>query len=117
MGTVIARPDYSSPYGDSMGDHRILEPESPFRFLNHSCQANGRFNWYDLQASKAGTIERRVFVLALGTIRPGEEFTIDYRWPPEIAIPCRCGAANCRGRVIDPDNLADFLPTRPSSTK
>lgn len=116
LGTVIAQPDYTSPYCYSMGDDRALEPAAPFRFLNHSCQANSRFNWYDLQASKSGTIERRVFVFALGAIRPGEEFTIDYRWPPDMAIPCRCGAAICRGWVIDLEDLASFLATRLSST-
>jgi SET domain-containing protein len=117
LGTVIAGPDYSSPYCYSMGDDRTLEPDAPFRFLNHSCQPNSRFQWYDLQASASGAIERRVFVLALDAIRPGDEFTIDYCWPPEMAIPCLCGAANCRGWVIDLEDLAEFLATRPSSAE
>lgn len=113
LGTVIAGPDYSSAYCYSMGDDRTLEPDAPFRFLNHSCQPNSRFAWYDLQASDGKAIERRVFVLALAAIRPGDEFTIDYCWPPEMAIPCRCGSAACRGWVIDLDDLADFLAARP----
>ena len=119
LGTVIAEPDYTSPYCYSMGDHRILEPAAPFRFLNHSCEANSHFNWFDVQtansgAASSGATERRVFVLALHDIRPGEEFTIDYRWPPEMAIPCRCGADNCRGWVIDLEDLAEFLARPPS---
>ena len=117
LGTVIARSDYTSPYCYCMGDHRTLEPDAPFRFLNHSCRPNSRFEWYDLRAPQSGAIERRVFVLAMGAIRPGDEFTIDYRWPPEMAIPCRCGSTACRGWVIDLDDLADFLTTRPLSTE
>jgi SET domain-containing protein len=39
------------------------------------------------------------------TIRPinaGEELLIDYCWPADAAIPCRCGALGCRGWIVDP---------------
>ena len=112
LGTVIDSPDYSSPYCYSMGDDRTLEPDSPFKFLNHSCTPNSAFEPYDIQSPASGEIERRVFVLALGPIRPGDEITIDYRWPAAMAIRCRCGSATCRGWVIDEEELADFLAFR-----
>lgn len=113
LGTVTSEPDYSSPYCYSMGDERSLEPDAPFKFLNHSCQPNALFDYYDIK-SPGGESERRVFVLALSSIRPGDEITIDYRWPAAMAIRCRCGSENCRGWVIDEEDLADFLAVQTS---
>jgi flagellar biosynthesis GTPase FlhF len=43
---------------------------------------------------------RRVFVYAQRRIRAGEELTYDYQFPAdESRIPCKCGAANCRGTL------------------
>lgn len=43
---------------------------------------------------------RRVFIYALRKIRAGEELTYDYQFPADEAkIPCKCGAANCRGTL------------------
>jgi SET domain-containing protein len=112
LGTVIAEPDYSSAYCYSMGDERSLEPDAPFKYLNHSCQPNALFKPYDIKTATSGAIKRRVFVLALDLIRPGDQITIDYRWPAAMAIRCRCGSANCRGWVIDQDDLAEFLVLR-----
>ena len=42
----------------------------------------------------------RIFIDAIRNIRPGEELTYDYMFelePQEKKIPCRCGAATCRG--------------------
>jgi hypothetical protein len=46
------------------------------------------------------TSGRRVFVYALRRILKGEELTYDYQFPAdEAAVPCKCGAANCRGTL------------------
>ena len=58
-GTVMEATDYASSYCYSMGDHRTLEPEAPFRFLNHSCLPNSRFEWYDVEPPEGGAVERR----------------------------------------------------------
>jgi hypothetical protein len=43
---------------------------------------------------------RKVYVYALRRIAPGEELTYDYAFSPaERRVPCRCGAANCRGTI------------------
>ena len=116
LGAVIDSPNYSSPYCYSMGDDRSLEPDPPFKYLNHSCQPNGLFEWYDIKSPKDGVCDRRVFVLACGLIRPGDEITVDYRWPAQMAIRCRCGSSNCRGWVIDQDELPRFLAAKSSAS-
>jgi len=69
------------------------------RFINHSCDPNCET-----------VIEgRRVFIEALRTIQPGEELGYEYglTWestddPKELAnYACRCGAAACRGTMLD----------------
>jgi hypothetical protein len=69
------------------------------RFINHKCDANCET-----------VIEgRRVFIEAIRTIQPGEELGYDYQltWestddPEELKLyACRCGAATCRGTMLD----------------
>jgi hypothetical protein len=72
---------------------------NPARFINHKCDAN------------CETIieNKRVFIEALRTIEPGEELGYDYQltWestddPEELKLyACRCGAAACRGTMLD----------------
>jgi SET domain-containing protein len=69
------------------------------RFINHSCDPN----------CETVIEDRRVFIEALRTIQPGEELGYEYglTWestddPAELAnYACRCGAANCRGTMLD----------------
>ena len=69
------------------------------RFINHKCDAN-------CETIIEG---RRVFIEAIRTIQPGEELGYDYQltWestddPEELKLyTCRCGAANCRGTMLD----------------
>jgi SET domain-containing protein len=62
-------------------------------FINHGCAPNlvARFH------------RRRVFLASLRPIARGEELLLDYqvRGASE-AIPCRCGAATCRGVLNAP---------------
>jgi SET domain-containing protein len=38
--------------------------------------------------------------MSLRTIEPGEELTIDYHFEKNVEkVPCKCGAANCRGTI------------------
>lgn len=51
-------------------------------------------------AGTAAVSGRRVFVYALRRIKRGEELTYDYQFPAEEKkVPCKCGAANCRGTL------------------
>lgn len=61
-----------------------------FRFINHSCDPNTFFR----------CTPERAEVYALRAIRKGEELTCDYgESQHEGKLPCRCGAANCRGFI------------------
>ena len=70
------------------------------RFINHSCDPNCE------TVIEGG----RVFIEALRDIRKGEELGYEYglTWestddPDELAnYACRCGAAKCRGSMLDP---------------
>jgi hypothetical protein len=70
------------------------------RFINHSCDPN----------CESLIEDRRVFIEAIRTIRPGEELTYDYQIgrdredPPNVdeIFACRCGAASCRGSMLWP---------------
>jgi len=98
-----------------IGDGRVLEPEPPFRFVNHSCEPNCEFDWFDLVPEGGSQAVRRVYLIALREIKPGEELTIDYNWSAEGAIACRCGAPTCRGWIVDPDQLARVSADRCTS--
>ena len=61
-----------------------------FRYINHSCDPN---------TFTRLTRDRAEFY-ALRAIRRGEELTVDYGLSHhEGRLPCRCGAARCRGRL------------------
>lgn len=70
------------------------------RFINHCCDPN----------CESVIDDRRVFIEAVRTIRPGEELTYDYQIgrdkedPPNIdqIFACRCGANGCRGTMLWP---------------
>jgi len=78
----------------------LLHP--PAVFVNHSCDPN------------AGVMDNRRLV-AIRTIAPGEEITFDYSTTMDEdfwTLECRCGAANCRGRVTDFRELPASLRRR-----
>ncbi len=82
---------------------KVLEPGEPLRFLNHSCDPNCElFYWFE---EDDPAVEDRLWLQTIRDIEPGEELLIDYCWPADAAIRCECGAANCRGWVVDPDEL------------
>jgi hypothetical protein len=105
-GAIIGDEHYGSDYCINIGDSGCLEPDPPFRYVNHSCEPNCEFDWYDM-AEATGTLRRRrVFLFALRVIRPHEELTIDYNWPAAAAIPCRCNSPFCRGWIVAEEELA-----------
>ncbi|MDT5156988.1 MAG: uncharacterized protein QOC99_1582 [Acidobacteriota bacterium] len=63
---------------------------SDFRYMNHSCAPNTFMR----------RCRGRVEFYALREIEPGEELTCDYGETHHAGgLKCRCGSANCRGRV------------------
>jgi len=62
----------------------------PYRLINHSCEPNC-------------CIRGKQELIALRTIRPGEEITFDYSrtmWGEPWWKKCTCGAASCRGKIV-----------------
>ena len=106
LGDMIEDPDYGSRYCMDIGGGWVLEPHAPFRYVNHSCEPNCEFDYFDLVPAGASQSRRQVFLVALREIKPGEELTIDYNWPADVAIPCRCAEPTCRGWIVAPDQLA-----------
>jgi len=100
-GEVIDDPDYGSLYGMDMGGNWTLEPGAPFRFLNHRCQPNCGLMVEDTDEG----VPPRIWVEALTVIEPGEELVIDYAWPAEFAMACLCGSPQCRGWIVDANQL------------
>ena len=70
------------------------------RFINHGCDPN----------CESTTAKKRVFIEAIRTIQPGEELAYDYQIQRDKDDPkdvdqifaCRCGAASCRGSMLEP---------------
>ncbi len=70
------------------------------RFINHGCDPN----------CESVIEDRRVFIEAIRTIRPGEELKYDYQIGRADSDPanvdeiyaCRCGAEACRGTMLWP---------------
>jgi SET domain-containing protein len=72
----------------------VLVPDSPCRYLNHSCAPNA-----ELYRSQSGR-RTRLWLHARRRIRPGEEITIDYGCEADDPLRCRCGAPRCRGWIV-----------------
>jgi len=85
------------------------------RFINHSCDPNCE------TVIEGG----RVFIEAVRDIRKGEELGYEYglTWestddPDELAnYACRCGAAKCRGSMLDPVPLDKKRKARRKAAK
>ncbi len=97
-GKLINDPDYGSNYCIDVGDPYSLEPDAPYRFLNHSCDPNSKL--FVIANDDEPAEKLKVVIEAMKNIQPGTEITIDYEWDADAAIRCGCGAANCRGWVV-----------------
>jgi uncharacterized protein len=97
LGRTISDPNYDSPYCIDLDRGRRLEPFAPYRYLNHSCDPNAEI-CYDVDDGSAAP---KLWIQSLRPIAAGEEITIDYQWPVEMAVPCRCESPRCRGWVVD----------------
>lgn len=105
-GRLIDDADYGSEYSFEYQEGTQLEPEAPFRFINHSCDPNCEFDLLDEPIENLdGPTHAHLHLVALRDIQPGEELTIDYNWPASSAISCKCGARDCRGWVVAEEEL------------
>lgn len=74
------------------------------RWFNHSCEPNSEVQskWDHAEDTL------RAWWVATRDIAVGEEILYDYAFVADVAEPCHCGAARCRGLIVDedPENLA-----------
>jgi SET domain-containing protein len=88
-----------------LDDGRVIDARirgNSARWINHSCVPN------------CVTFEEdgRVYIKAKRRIEPGEELSYDYKLIVDGRLTrkeraqyrCRCGAARCRGSLLDPDS-------------
>ena len=80
---------------DLYRDNMVLNPFSPFRYINHDCYPNCQFQYED----------GKIYVVTMKPILKGEELTVDYSWPADVAIPCGCGHKRCRGFIVAKEEL------------
>lgn len=104
-GEVIDDANYGSCHCMDLGGTLSLEPEAPFRFLNHCCEPNCCLVHCDVEYDDGSPAPPEIWVETLRSIAPGEELTIDYAWPADAAIPCGCGSPGCRGWIVDVEEL------------
>ncbi len=111
--TVKSKED-SLSYPDWIGiaKNQWIDPEKPFKFINHSCNPN------------CG-VRGRVCITAIKNIKEGEEITIDYSiiegdelWE----MQCNCGEKNCRKiirsiKYLSPKIFQKYLPYVPTYFK
>ncbi len=73
------------------------------RWINHSCAPNTHvmLEW------SAGARSMSAWWVAARDIEIGDELTYDYAFTADFAEPCNCGAAACKGVIVDdePENL------------
>jgi hypothetical protein len=109
-GAVLFDDSEASEYSIDLSDGRLLEPDEPFCYLNHSCEPTCELINYT--PDDADPHEHEVIVRARRTLQPGEELTIDYAWSAEAAIECGCRSAHCRGWIVSPEQLAALIAQR-----
>lgn len=103
QGEILHDHPEDSSYVMELPSCKLLEPAAPLRFVNHSCDPNCEIFYWEAEPGEPQ--EDRLFLTTIRPIEPGEELLIDYAWPADAAIPCRCGTASCRGWICDPAEL------------
>lgn len=104
-------PQMMQDAGVQVATDLVLTPKScelagGINYVNHCCDPNAGFHG-------------QIFLVAMRDIAQGEEITFDYAMclgdGPHIApysLECRCGSAQCRGRITDSDWMIAELQTR-----
>ena len=60
------------------------------QYINHCCEPN----------LIARIIRGHILYMSLRDIKAGEELTVDYHFDKKVErVPCKCGAAKCRGTI------------------
>jgi hypothetical protein len=81
------------------GETVLFDLADQTRWFNHACDPNTEV----CSAWDHETDSMKAWWLCLRDIAVGEEITYDYGFAAEVAEPCHCGAASCRGVIVDED--------------
>ena len=98
-----------NPNWVGIGKDAWIDPEKPYKFLNHSCNPS------------AG-VKGKVSLCALKNLKEGEEVTVDYSTIEGDAMwemKCGCGEKNCRGIIrsiqyLPKETFKKYLPFVPN---
>jgi uncharacterized protein len=108
-GEVIAEVDGVVYRREELGDDTYclwvhddcyLDMVDQTRWINHSCDPNA-----EVDADVDGNGGAWARITAIRDIRAGEEICYHYSFAQELAEPCRCGAPDCLGWIVDPDEF------------
>jgi hypothetical protein len=104
LSTADVAPGHDGPAGEPQPLFWDLADQT--RWLNHSCDPNSVVvaRWHPDEDTVSA------WWSALRDIAPGEEVTYDYAFSAQVAEPCYCGAATCRGVIVDPDEVHLLAP-------
>lgn len=100
-GVLYREPPPDDTYCLEMPEGCEFDMVDQTRWINHSCDPNAA-----VEVGLDGADVGWALIRAIRPIAAGEEIFYDYAFAPEFAEPCNCGAANCRGWIIDPDTQA-----------
>jgi SET domain-containing protein len=87
-------------YSLIIGDGYFYDMVDQTRWINHSCDPNA-----EVEVGMDAETGPWAQIFALRPVRAGEEIFYDYAFDAAVAEPCRCGAAACRGFIVDADAL------------
>ena len=104
-GELVFHSGGGDEYTFDFDDELQLEPDAPFRFINHSCNPNCEFELCEQPETDEQPAKTGLFLFALRDIQPDEPLSIDYNWPASCAIPCLCQETDCRGWVVAIEEL------------
>ncbi len=110
-GEFQSDPEYASDYAMSFNGG-ALEPNEPYRLVNHSCDPNCELTELVVEDEINGKTFHELWIYSTKDISSGEQLTIDYSWPAFNAMPCLCGSPLCRGWIVDPDELSVVVAER-----
>lgn len=96
---VLPTDDLPGTYTGSGGKQIFYDLVDQSRWINHSCEPNSNVE----SAMDPETGRPVAWWVAARDIEPGEEIFYDYAFVGSAAEPCGCGAATCRGLIVDPD--------------
>jgi len=103
---ALILPGYETGQDGEEGPPLFWDLACQSRWINHSCDPNSEVDSRWLADEKSVL----AWWVALRDITPGQELTYDYCFAAQVAEPCNCGAATCRGLIVDPDEAELVTP-------